>query len=171
MSRDDFSRIRYGLMSLRSPAAVCLSAAVLVAVTLEVPGMEAGEVRWVHAQVECVNDRGVTTPCEKTENRYVLRVSEERLPISPADPNGRIFDDVRVRSRDLWVRLWRQADETYSVLRVLAEEEGKLWELFYFCRTCNIRAFAGGPCWCCQAEFEFRREPADPAGIPDFPRR
>ncbi|GAB4251743.1 MAG: hypothetical protein Kow00109_27410 [Acidobacteriota bacterium] len=151
--------------------AVCLPAVVLVSLMSELRSAAAGETRWVNARVECGGADGAQVPCREAGNRYVLVAGGERLRISPADPNGRVFDDVRVRNRNLWVRLWRQADGTYSVLRVLAEEEGKFWELYYFCRTCNIRAFAGGPCWCCQAEFEFRREPIDPATIPDFPRR
>jgi hypothetical protein len=37
--------------------------------------------------------------------------------------------------------------------------EGKLYDIYYFCELCNVRAYAPGPCPCCRNELEFRETP------------
>ena len=133
-------------------------------------GVAEGSPFWVHATVVCTTLIGEEIKGDQEAERFML-IDEGggRYPVDPSDPHGKIFRDGRVRSRDLWVRLWPEGDSRYSVLRVLSRRADGFFELYYFCQTCNIRSFVGGPCWCCQQEFEFRETPV-PAESPDLPR-
>jgi rubrerythrin len=70
-----------------------------------------------------------------------------------------MFTDMRVRQRDLQITARLRAGDQLELIKVQSVKEGKLYDLFYFCEVCNIRAYAPGPCPCCRNEMEFRETP------------
>jgi hypothetical protein len=83
-----------------------------------------------------------------------------RHDVSATDANAAIFTDVRVRQRDLQITAQLTAKHQLELIRVQSIREGKLYDLYYFCELCNIRAYAPGLCPCCRNEMEFRETPA-----------
>jgi hypothetical protein len=81
--------------------------------------------------------------------------------LSPDDTRVAILGDARVRSRDLEVTLWRYADGRLAIVRLRSLIDGRRHDPHYYCPVCAIRASAPGPCWCCQAPFEFREPPLE----------
>ena len=43
-------------------------------------------------------------------------------------------------------------DDSYGVLCRLAEKDGHVKVITYWCDVCSIRTYTPGPCWCCQKE-------------------
>lgn len=76
----------------------------------------------------------------------------------PADTTA-MFTDIRVRQRDLQVTAQLHAGGQLEIINVQSIKEGKLYNIYYFCELCNIKAYAPGPCPCCRNELEFRETP------------
>jgi hypothetical protein len=70
-----------------------------------------------------------------------------------------MFQDSRVREKLLEIRAWDRGGSRLELVRVYSTKDGKLFDLHYYCSVCSIRSYAGGPCWCCQQEFELRETP------------
>jgi hypothetical protein len=91
---------------------------------------------------------------------WALRTGDGTLHrLSSRDPRVRMLTDVRVRSRELQIRAWREDDGDLAIVNLHSIIDGRLHEPHYYCDVCAIRGHTPGPCWCCQAPFEFR-EPA-----------
>lgn len=80
------------------------------------------------------------------------------LGFAPEDPRVPIFADSRVRRRRFRI-VARQRPAGLEIIQLHAIEKGRLIRLYYFCEVCTIEAYAPGPCWCCQQDFQFREEP------------
>jgi hypothetical protein len=99
--------------------------------------------------------------CNGPGVRYALSDRDGKLhDFSSTDASAAIFTDARVRQRELQVTAQATARQQLEIIRVQSVRQGKLYDLYYFCELCNIRAYAPGLCPCCRNEMEFRETPA-----------
>lgn len=119
----------------------------------------------LRGHVVCLNAGGkrldAVSDCNGPGVRYALLDRDGKLhEFSQTDTGAAIFADPRVRQRDLQITAQPTAAQQLEVVRVQSVREGKLYDLYYFCELCNIRAYAPGLCPCCRNEMEFRETPA-----------
>src|SRR6185369_16530299 len=99
--------------------------------------------------------------CNGPNIRYSLSDKDGKLhEFSAIDASTAIFTDARVRQRELQITAQMTARQQLEIIRVQSIREGRLYDLYYFCELCNIRAYAPGLCPCCRNEMEFRETPA-----------
>ena len=99
--------------------------------------------------------------CNEPGGRYAfLDKNGTRHDFSATDTSAAIFSDLRVRQRELQITAQLTAKDQLELVRVQSLRDGKLYDLYYFCELCNIRAYAPGLCPCCRNEMEFRETPA-----------
>ena len=99
--------------------------------------------------------------CNGPDVRYALLDSNGKLhDFSSADAGAAIFTDVRVRQRELQVTAQTTAKGQLEIIRVQSLHDGRLYDIYYFCELCNIRAYTPGLCPCCRNEMAFRETPA-----------
>jgi hypothetical protein len=118
----------------------------------------------IRGRVVCLDERGSRTDallgCGKQTTRFGLVDKDASLHVfDPADSSTAVFTDERVRARDLQVTARLNANKQLELIKVQSIREGKLYDIYYFCEICNIRAYAPGPCPCCHNELEFRETP------------
>jgi hypothetical protein len=98
--------------------------------------------------------------CEDPAARFALADKDAKLYyFAQADSGAAVFTDARVRERELQVAARVGAKGYLEVIRVQSVREGKLYDIYYFCELCNIRAYTPGLCPCCRNELEFRETP------------
>lgn len=98
--------------------------------------------------------------CNEQPGRFGFVDKEGKLYIfDPADSSTAVFTDERVRARDLQITARLNLKKQLELIKVQSIREGKLYDIYYFCEICNIRAYAPGPCPCCQKELEFKETP------------
>jgi hypothetical protein len=98
--------------------------------------------------------------CNEASHRFGFASTDGRLyKFSAADTMTAMFSDSRVRQRELQITARLHAGDQLEVIKVQSIKEGKLYDIFYFCEVCNIKAFAPGLCPCCRNELEFRETP------------
>ncbi|HKP11985.1 MAG TPA: hypothetical protein VJZ91_07740 [Blastocatellia bacterium] len=119
----------------------------------------------LRGRVACLDASGkrldAMSGCDGPGVRYALSDRDGKLhEFSSTDTGAAVFTDMRVRQRDLQVTAQLTAKGRLEVVRVQSVHEGKLYDLYYFCELCNIRAYAPGLCPCCRNEMEFRETPA-----------
>jgi len=113
----------------------------------------------LRGHVVCVDQAGETVACSEGANRYALRTETgEKFFFLPSDPKSPMFDDSRVRDRELEVKAWRNQKDL-EIIKVYSIHNDQLYDIHYFCELCQIKAYVGGPCWCCQKEFELVEKP------------
>ena len=94
-----------------------------------------------------------------TNSRFGFASKDGKLyKFLPTDTTG-MFTDIRVRQRDLQVTARLHGDAQLEIINVQSIKAGKLYDIYYFCEVCNIKAYAPGPCPCCRNELEFRETP------------
>jgi hypothetical protein len=99
--------------------------------------------------------------CDGPNHRYALLTSDGQLrTFSADDTSTAMFADARVRRRELQVTAQTDDKNQLEIVRVQSVRDGKLYDIYYFCELCNIRAYAPGLCPCCRNEMEFRETPA-----------
>jgi rubrerythrin len=81
------------------------------------------------------------------------------IKFMPADAMAAMFTDLRVRQRELQITARLRAADQLELIKVQSVKEGKVYDIFYFCEVCNIKAYAPGLCPCCRNELEFRETP------------
>src|SRR5947207_11207784 len=107
----------------------------------------------------CLDRTGHRQPCGSAPRRFALQDAEGRLHrFLPADELARIFEDPRVRDRDLLVRARETAAHALEIIKVFSVKDGKLDDLRYYCDICHINAYVPGPCPCCGREVELLEE-------------
>jgi hypothetical protein len=124
-----------------------------------------GGLAVLRGQVVCLDANGKRLDglfaCDGPNVRYALSDQDGKLhDFSSTDPSTAIFSDARVRRRELQVTAKVTDKKQLEIIRVQSVREGKLYDLYYFCEICNIRAYAPGLCPCCRNEMEFRETPA-----------
>lgn len=98
--------------------------------------------------------------CDETSRAFGLATKDGKLyKFLPGDAMTAMFTDMRVRQRELQVTARLQPSDRLEIIKVQSVKEGKLYDIFYFCEVCNIRAYAPGLCPCCRNELEFRETP------------
>lgn len=116
----------------------------------------------VRGSVVCVDESGSEISCHGDDRLFALRTADgNQLFLLPEDPNSRMFEDERLRQREVEIRGWPRGKNRLEIIKVHSVKDGQLFDIHYFCSVCNIKAFVGGLCWCCQEEFEFREVSVD----------
>ena len=116
----------------------------------------------VRGSVVCVNASGSEISCHGDDRLFALRTADgSQFFFLSEDPNSRMFEDERLHQRELEVRGWLRGEDRLEIIKVHSVKNDKLFDIYYFCSTCNIKAFVGGLCWCCQEQFEFREVSVD----------
>jgi len=116
------------------------------------------EIR-VQGRILCLDDSGNVTDCSDFSNLFAILSDEQTYLFRADDSKAGIFRDSRVRERYIEVRGWLIDRNYLEIIQVFSVKENQLYEIQYFCSVCNIKAFVGGVCWCCQEDFEFREVP------------
>ena len=146
------------------------------AVSLPVYGQDGGaksaEPRDVtlRGRVACLTEEldklyNVVPDCGNRGHMYALKTADDTLhPFLPTDSAAAVWLDERFRQRDLQVtaRAFPQTN-FIEVIQFQSWKAGRLYDLYYFCDVCYIKAFKPGPCECCQEPVEFRETPAEDA--------
>ncbi len=118
----------------------------------------------VEGAIVCADDQGSVLPPADAcpgSHRYALRTDQGTLYFFlEHDPRAEIFHDARVRARRLKISGWGRPGNRIEIIKLQSVRDGRLYDLYYYCETCNITARVGGPCPCCQADLEFRETPA-----------
>ena len=105
-------------------------------------------------------EAGALFGCNEASHRFGFAGKDGRLyKFSATDTMTAMFSDPRVRQRELQVTARLRAGDQLEVIKVQSIKEGKLYDIFYFCEVCNIKAYAPGLCPCCRNELEFRETP------------
>jgi len=98
--------------------------------------------------------------CNEASHHFGFAGKDGRLyKLSATDTMTAMFSDPRVRQRELQVTARLRAGDQLEVIKVQSIKEGKLYDIFYFCEVCNIKAYAPGLCPCCRNDLEFRETP------------
>lgn len=114
----------------------------------------------IRGRVVCVDAGGDVTGCRSAEARFAIDGPDgKRYFFLPEDQKVQMFRDERVRDRLLEIKAWKRGADRIEIVKIYSVHEGKLFDIYFYCDLCKIRAFAGGPCWCCQQEFELREDP------------
>ena len=98
--------------------------------------------------------------CEHRGHLYGLKTADGKLySFLPTDSAAAIYDDQRIRERELQVTARPFPNSGFiEVIKLQSLREGKLYDLYYFCEVCNIESYKPGECVCCHAPVEFREE-------------
>jgi len=108
----------------------------------------------------CLDRAGRRQACGTAPRRFALEDREGHVhPFLATDELARIFEDPRVRERDLLVRAREEAANALAIIKVFSVKDGKPYDLRYYCDVCHITAYVPGPCPCCGREMELLEEP------------
>ena len=113
----------------------------------------------VRGRIICLDTSGRPQKCSASSDEFAIRCTKSVYFFLAEDHKARIFTDPLVRQREIEVEGWLRGSNQLEIIRVFSIKEGARFEIQYFCSVCNIKAFVGGLCWCCQQEFEFREVP------------
>lgn len=148
----------------RSPVLLALSVASLA--LCATPTVDAQDDAFVilRGRAVCVDAEGLASDplfgCSDKNPRFGFASRDGRLyRISPADSMITVFADSRVRQRELQITARLQTNGQLEIIKVQSVKDGKLYDIYYFCDICNIRAYTPGLCPCCRNELEFRETP------------
>jgi hypothetical protein len=150
-----------------APLLMALFCASLIPPTVEAgqgQSVEAGTLMVIRGRVVCFDETDSRVDalfgCDKQTSRYGIVDNDSKLhKFDPMNPSIAVFSDARVRARELQVTARINAKKQLDLIKVQSIREGKLYDIYYFCEICNIRAYAPGPCPCCRDELEFRETP------------
>ncbi len=136
----------------------------LAATTNRIAQGEAYTLAVIRGRAVCLDAAGRVADalfgCDGASQRFGLAGKDGRLyKFSTADTMTAMFSDPRVRQRELQLTARLRAGDQLEVIKVQSIKEGKLYDIFYFCEVCNIKAYAPVLCPCCRNELEFRETP------------
>ena len=144
-------------------ALICSLPALSLAASAQANHTDHAGLTVLRGQVVCLDARGRPLDslfgCDNATRFAILDKAGALHPVSPADANAAIFTDPRVRQRDLQVTAQLNDKQLLEIIQVRSIRDGKLYDIYYFCEICNIRAYAPGLCPCCRNELEFRETP------------
>lgn len=117
-----------------------------------------GKVVWLADALE--NEFGVSTVPEVAENSLAILTKEGQLFPIVENLRGRAFrKDKRLRGTEMEILARRYAKQPLiQVLRIYQIEEGKRYEIDYWCDICAIIMYEKGPCSCCQDDNRLRKQ-------------
>jgi hypothetical protein len=110
----------------------------------------------------CLDEKGrrVDPLFECSAGRFGFVDKNGKLyPFLVNDGASAVFTDGRVRKLELQITARLHERDNLELIRFQSVREGKLYDLYYFCEVCNIRAYAPGLCPCCRDELELRETP------------
>ena len=113
----------------------------------------------VRGRVVCLDSRGrgdVVGCTDAAGNFGLVSPDGKRYRFLSSDTSTAMFTDPRVRQRELQITAKLLSGDSLEIVTVQSIRDGKLYDIYYFCELCNVRAYAPGPCPCCRAELEFR---------------
>ncbi|HYV04474.1 MAG TPA: hypothetical protein VFB82_07815 [Blastocatellia bacterium] len=116
----------------------------------------------VRGRIVCLDSRGrgdVVGCTEASGNFGLVRPDGRLYRFLSTDISTAMFTDPRVRQRELQITAKPLSGDKLEIVTVQSIRDGKLYDIYYFCELCNVRAYAPGPCPCCRAELEFRETP------------
>lgn len=114
----------------------------------------------LQGRVECADESGTPVECRQDSVRFAFASDDgARYRFVDSDSKTVMFRDQRVREKLLFMTAWLREENKIEIIKVYSIREGRLYDIHYFCEVCNITAYGGGPCWCCQDEFELREIP------------
>ncbi|MEO2016888.1 MAG: hypothetical protein ABGZ53_21230 [Fuerstiella sp.] len=116
-----------------------------------------GQVVWLADGLK--SKFGISTVPEVAENSLALLTKDGQLLPIVENLRGRAFrKDERLRDRDMEILARRYDNQPLlQILRVYEIEDGKRFEVDYWCDICAIVMFETGPCACCQDDNRLRR--------------
>jgi len=122
---------------------------------------EASTLAVIRGRIICLDAAGrvIESPfgCNESNHHFGLAGRDGKLyNFSPTDAMAAMFTDIRVQQRELQVSGRLSSGNHLEVIKVQSIKEGRLYDIFYFCEVCNIKAFAPGLCPCCRNDLEFR---------------
>lgn len=95
--------------------------------------------------------------CAETNPRFGFASRDGKLyRFSETDSMITVFTDSRVRERELQITARLRETDQLEIIKVQSLKDAKLYDIYYFCEVCNIRAYTPGLCPCCRNELEFR---------------
>ena len=98
--------------------------------------------------------------CKPDGSSFVLASGDgKQYRFLSGDVETAIFSDPRVRQRELQITGRLHSADQVELVKVQSIKDGKLFDIFYYCELCNIKAYAPGLCPCCRNEMEFRETP------------
>ena len=116
-----------------------------------------GQVVWLADALK--SKFGISTVPEVAKNSLALLTKDGQLLPIVENLRGRAFRmDKRLRGHDMEI-LARRHDRhpLVQILRVYQIEDGKRYEVDYWCDICAIVMFETGPCACCQDDNRLRK--------------
>jgi hypothetical protein len=144
----------------RMVALACLA----LAATTHIVRAEGSEELVIEGRVVCSGPEGVVAPTKEgcaPAHRLGLQTDQgKHYRFLENDSRAEIFQDERVRQKRLRIKGWLQGSDQIEIVKLQSVRDGRLYDLYYRCETCNITAYAGGPCPCCRDELEFHETPA-----------
>lgn len=141
-----------------------VTAASLPALTRAQAASQDGSVvargRVVCLTEELEREMQIAPDCAKRGHVYSLQTRDgRRLTFLPTDTAAAIYDDARIRARDLQVSARAIPGTSFiEVIKLQSVRAGKVYDLFYYCDVCNITTHKPGPCPCCQDPVVFHEE-------------
>ena len=116
----------------------------------------------VQGKVICIDEARGEIPCSGESTRFGFSaLGGKRYFFMPDDVRAEMFRDHRVRERELVVKGRIRPQNQIEIIKVWSVKNGQRFDIHYFCAVCNIKTHVGGPCWCCQQDFELREDPID----------
>ncbi len=114
----------------------------------------------IEGRVICVDARGSETECGTDPQQFALETDDGgRYLFSPKDPLANLFKDGRVRQRRFRIKVWTREDRYVDIVKIYSIKHGQLYDIYFYCPTCNIRSYEAGDCWCCHQPYELREVP------------
>lgn len=121
-----------------------------------------GRMVWMAEALE--RRYGIKSVPEAADRLLAIETRDGELYPLVEDLRGRAFRlDRRLRELpdcELLVRRYT-GSPLVQVIRVYSHEEGRKYELDYWCEICAIAMFELKPCDCCQGDIELRKRPVE----------
>jgi hypothetical protein len=122
----------------------------------------------VRGRVVCLTEElerefQIAPDCDKRGHVYSLKAPDGKiLTFLPTDTAAAVWDDARVRERELQVTARRVPGTSFiEVIKLQSLVAGRLHDLYYYCDVCAITTHKPGPCACCQDPVVFHETPAE----------
>ena len=116
-----------------------------------------GQVVWLADALK--TEFGISTMPEVAKNSLAVLTKDGQLLPIVENLRGRAFrKDERLREKDMEILTRRYENQPLiQILRVYQIEDGKRFEVDYWCDICAIVMFETGPCACCQDDNRLRK--------------
>ena len=120
-----------------------------------------GQVVWLSDALQ--SKFGISTVPEVAQNSLAIVTDDGDLLPIVENLRGRAFrKDERLRGKDMQILARRyQQQPLIQVLRLYEFDDGKRYEVDYWCDVCAIVMFETGPCDCCQDHNRLRKTLVD----------